>query len=382
MKVGIDVFSYDSPGSNSGVGPGVYVWNLLPELFAYGQEHHFVVFANRESASLITPRENVTIVVSSLNHRQRWQRIIHEQFLLPRLFRKHRLDLLHCLGNNIPFVLGSRCILTVHDLMWLYYLRLGHVSAKNLYFWLTVPVSLRRAGGIITVSNFIAEEIAHEGYVRPTRISVIPEAAGFLQVPPESHCVKLREKYQTPFLFTITTSLYHKNLITLLRAFAILRSTGSFKGKLIVAGQLKGTYHHKTQKALARSGLSSDVELVGYIGEEEKTYCLRHCEAFVYPSRYEGFGLPILEAMKMGSPVVASRAASIPEVGGDCCLYFDPESAEDLASQIELLLRSPELRSQMRENGYRRAQTFDWAMTARATVDRYEALLSQKNSDE
>src|SRR3954447_4451285 len=160
MRIGIDTFSFDKPGENLGVGPSVYVWRLLPELFTVGREHTFIIFANRENSELIPRAENVTVVISRLPNRLRPLRVVHEQLELIYHYRKHRLDGIHLLGNNICFGLASRSVLTVHDLMWKYYHDLpGYRTLKTRYFALTVPSSLRRARTIITVSRYIATQI-------------------------------------------------------------------------------------------------------------------------------------------------------------------------------------------------------------------------------
>ena len=136
MRIGIDTFSLDRPGGNYGVGRSVYAWNLLPHLFKIGTGHRFVIFANRDNQSLIPRAENVTVVVSWLPNRIRPLRVLHEQLLLPFQFKKHRLDLIHFLGNDICLWLGRRALLTVYDLMWKYYLENRNCNLKYRFLFI------------------------------------------------------------------------------------------------------------------------------------------------------------------------------------------------------------------------------------------------------
>jgi glycosyltransferase involved in cell wall biosynthesis len=373
MRIGIDTFSFDKPGENLGVGPSVYVWRLLPELFAVGRRHTFVVFANRDNSGLVPRSDNVAVVVSRLPNRARALRIVHEQLELVYQYRKCRLDGLHLLGNNISFALASSSVLTVHDLMWKYYYDLlGDKSLKNRYFALTVPLSLKRAKALITVSHYVAGQIQETFGVPASALHPIWEASGGLCSTTPQVTGQLRERYPFPFLFTVTTSWPHKNLQVLLDAFVQLRRTRAFDGKLVVAGQIKGSRHAATIDFITRHGMVDEIVLTGFISEEEKAYLYRNAMLFVYPSLYEGFGLPVLEAMEAGTPVLASRAASIPEVGGDACIYFDPHSAEELASRIQYIMDTDGLRQELRDKGFRRASEFSWSRTARETLQVYE----------
>jgi glycosyltransferase involved in cell wall biosynthesis len=376
MRVGIDLFSLDRPGGNFGVGRGVYAWNLLPHLFLLGREHRFVVFVNRENKSLVPRAENVEVVCSLLPNRIRPLRILHEQIGLFFFFWWRQLDMLHLFGNDTCLLLGKRTLLTVYDLMWKYYLDAGQKKLKNLYFSLSVPLSLQRTGAIITISRFIARQTQDifpftKGKVFPIALACPPEK----QVAQDSY-LSYEKKYSFPFIFSVTTSLPHKNLQLLLQAFQKLKSSGVFSGKLIVCGQLKSDFHWQTIDFIKRHDLQNDILLSGFITDEEKQFLLKHSKLFVFPSLYEGFGLPILEAMQAGIPVVAARAASLPEVGGEACIYFDPFAVDDLRAAMAGVLGDEDLRRGLIAKGKERVDEFSWLTVARLTLDVYKKLLS------
>ncbi len=378
MRIGIDTFSFDSPGENSGVGRGVYVWSLLPELIRAGKHHHFVIFANKETQGAVPSSPNVTKVVCPGPNRLRPYRIIHEQMYLPLQFLKFRLDGVHFFGNDIAYLLAHRSVLTVYDLMWAYYLGQGDSAVKDRYFALTVPLSLRRARALITISRFVAGQVMER--FRETTEGVFPIylGPGVLAEPSQQEILSFREKYRVPFIFSVTTPMPHKNLRILLKAFLKLKQDHLFSGKLVVAGQLRGSFVRATEDFIRSNHLDDDVVLTGFIPDQEKTYCYRKASAFVYPSLYEGFGLPILEAMQAGAPVIASNAASMPEVGGDACLYFDPNNVNELVASISTILNDDEIRSLCIVKGFAQCQRFNWAETARQTIAVYEKTFHEE----
>jgi glycosyltransferase involved in cell wall biosynthesis len=376
MRIGIDLFSLDRPGGNFGVGRGVYAWNLLPQLFLLGREHRFVVFVNRENRSLVPRAENVEVICSLLPNRIRPLRILHEQIGLFFSFWRRRLDLLHLLGNDTCILLGKRTLLTVYDLMWKYYLDADQKSLKNRYFSFSVPLSLKRTGAIITISRFIARQT--EDVFPFTRGKIFPVVLACpteKKIAPDSNAA-FEKKYPFPFIFSVTTSLPHKNLPLLLQAFHMLKKSGLFPGKLIVCGQLKGDFHWRTIDFIAHHNLQNEVLLSGFISDEEKQFLFKRSTLFVFPSLYEGFGLPILEAMRAGTPVVAARAASLPEVGGEACIYFDPFSADGLQAAMAGALSDENLRGRLIAKGRERVNELSWATTAKLTLDVYKKLLS------
>jgi glycosyltransferase involved in cell wall biosynthesis len=376
MRIGIDLFSLDRPGGNFGVGRGAYAWNLLPHLFRLGKEHRFVVFANHDNESLVPRAENVEVVCSWLPNRIRPLRILHEQIGLFFSFWRRRLDLLHLLGNDTCLLLGQRTVLTVYDLMWKYYLDSGQTNLKNIYFSLSVPLSLRRTGAIITISRFIARQTQDVFPFTQGKIFPIALACPLEKQVAQNSYLSYEKKYSFPFIFSVTTSLPHKNLQLLLPAFQKLKNSGIFPGKLIVCGQLKGDFHRQTIDFINRHDLQNDILLSGFIGEEEKQFLFKRCTLFVFPSLYEGFGLPILEAMQAGIPVVAARAASLPEVGGEACIYFDPFAVDDLQAAMAKVLTDEDLKQRLIAKGKERVDEFSWTATAKLTLDIYKNLLS------
>ena len=375
MRIGIDVYSYDKPGDNYGVGPGVYVWKILPELVALCPNDVFIIFGNNDNYDLIPNAKNVELVINPLNSKFRPYRILHEQIFIPFQFVKLKLDFVHFLGNNISYLISNKSILTVYDLMWKYYLDRGNKEAKYKYFNYTIPRSITSVKAVITISKFIADEVnvLYRSTIGNT-FPILLASGNSLKDIDKNEISNFKLKYPFQFLFSVTTSMPHKNLMVLLNAFKKIKDESTFDGKLIIAGQLKGEFYKITEYFIKENKLDEAIILAGFISEEEKLYCYKNTLMVIYPSLYEGFGLPVLEAMELGVPIVASNAASIPEVGGEAAIYFDPNSPIDLATKIILLLENQNLRTEMIEKGYKQFKEFTWRKTALKTVEIYKYL--------
>jgi glycosyltransferase involved in cell wall biosynthesis len=379
MRIGIDIFSFDKPGENYGVGPGVYVWHLLPELFKIGKEHKFYIFANNENWDRIPKSSNVVVITDKIPNKFRPNRIFHEQIFIPFIFFKYKLDFVHYLGNNISYLLTEKSILTVYDLMWKYYRDLGERSLTSKYFAITVPYSIKKSKAVITISEFIANEIKEKN-IRSNKIYPILLAPG--NVP--KYINDLKSNYNdlatTSYIYSVTTSMPHKNLKVLLIAFNKIIKEKLFIGKLVISGQLKGTYKEDTFNFISSNNLTEYVIITGFVSEEDKAFLYKHAFCFVFPSLYEGFGLPVLEAMESNVPVIASNAASIPEVGGEACLYFNPSSAEDLMDKIVLLINNTELQKDLIEKGKVQYSKFNWHNVAIETLNIFEKIFGSVKS--
>jgi glycosyltransferase involved in cell wall biosynthesis len=374
MKIGIDLYSFDKPGNNFGVGPGVYAWSILPEIIEQSPNDFFYIFTNRENLEFIPNYSNIKIIIDTLPIKYRFLRIIHEQLVIPFWYFYYKIDFVHFFGNNISYILYKKSILTVLDLMWKYYLDFGIKSLKYKYVGLTVPISIKISNGVITISNYIAKEIA-EKRLRSKPCFPILLAPGKMvnnpNDPISSHILELSKQL---YIYSVTTSMPHKNLTVLLNAFNNLVNDSNFNCKLIISGQLKGDFKLNTFKFIKDNNLANKVFLTGFVSESEKQLLYKNSLMVVYPSLYEGFGLPILEAMYFNTPVIASNAASIPEVGGQACLYFNPKSVQELQDQILMLSSNKNIREELISEGAKQLRKFSWAKAAKETISVYRNL--------
>ena len=374
MKIGIDLYSFDKPGNNFGVGPGVYAWSVLPEIINQSPNDTFYIFTNEENIDFIPQKNNVKIIIDKLPIKYRFLRIIHEQFVIPFWFLYYRLDFVHFFGNNISYILANKSILTVLDLMWKFYIDYGVKSLRYKYVGCTIPISIKHAKGIITISDFIAKEIAKNKLRYKPCFPILLAPGGIGAYTEESTSQSIKDLAQGDYIYSVTTSMPHKNLIILLKAFNELIKSNRFSGKLIVSGQLKGDFKYNTLQFIEENKLENHIILTGFVSESDKNYLYTNSLMVVYPSLYEGFGLPVLEAMAFDTPVITTNVASIPEVGGDACLYFNPKSSKELADKIFLISSNSTLRQDLIQKGRLQFSKFSWAKTAKETIDIYRIL--------
>lgn len=255
------------------------------------------------------------------------------------------------------------------------------VEPKNLeYLKQFVPDSLARASHIVAISEATREAVLREFKVPAGKITATPLAADprfGKELPPEE-LSRIKEKYgiEGDYVLAVGTLEPRKNLKNLLLAFAAMRKNTS--EQLVVAGG-HGWLFDETEQLLRKLGLGSRTILTGYVPDRELPGLYQGAKAFVFPSHYEGFGLPILEAMLAGTPVVTANTSSMPEVGGTAALYFDPSDTKGLRLALERVLTDEPLRERLIEAGREQAGKFSWQETARKTLGAYYKALGEKN---
>lgn len=381
-RVGIAAHLLSFAASYRQAGVSRYIAELLRAFAAGGDgAHEYTVFAGPARppgafASLgIAPGGGLRWRHSRLPTARPPVRIAWEQVAGPVAARRARLDLLHGPVNVLP--LGAPCpgVVTVHDLAFLAYPAAFH-PAKRRYLALLTALSLRRAARAIAVSSFTRDEIVRRLGVPAAKVAVVPNAADASFAPrPAGEVARFRAERGLPtrMILSVGTLEPRKNLVGLLQAFA--RVAPATDATLVVVGA-KGWLYDELFARLDALGLAGRVRFAGRVPDGELPLWYNAAEVFVYPSRYEGFGLPPLEALACGVPVVTSDAASMPEVVGDAAILADPADPVALAAALARVLDDAGLRAALRERGPRRAAQFSWARTAAATRAVYDEVLS------
>lgn len=299
---------------------------------------------------------------------------LREQFEMPR--RAGKFDLFHVPHFNIPVFFRGRMVVTVHDLIYLRNPGGFYSPAAQAYARFFLGLLAKKECLIISVSNHTKAELLEcFPKIRPERIVVIPEAASPFFKKMEDRGIpeafRRRESLERPFLLFVGSFKKHKNIPLLLHAMQRLRDKG-FPHELALVGEPdpknKGLLGQITGAPFAR--------MLGRRSDEELRLLYNLAEALVVPSLDEGFGLPVLEAMGCGLPVVVSRTASLPEVAGEAGAYFDPRNVDALEGVLYNILKNTELRNAMSRKGIEQAQEFSWVRTARRTADVYERAIA------
>jgi glycosyltransferase involved in cell wall biosynthesis len=371
MHVGLNLV-FLVPGETGGME--VAARELVPALRAAAPSVRFTAFVNREAAGqpLDEDMEAVTVPVHARN-RVQW--VWGEQQHLPRLARRAGVDVVHSLASTAPLHGRFARVVTIHDLIYKLHPD-AHEGVRTLGMRVLVPLAARRSQRVIAVSRSTRDDLVRHLGVPAGKIDVVPQGLGTpprVQPLPEAELRRRHALGARPVVLSVSAKRPHKNLGRLLEAAALLPADR--RPVVVVPGY--PTWHEAELRERAGAlGLDDDVRFLDWVGQEELEglYALAAC--FVFPSLYEGFGLPVLEAMRRGVPVACSDRSSLPEVAGEAALLFDPESPRAIAGAIEALLTDGALAERLRAAGRDRAVAFTWEATARGVLASYERALA------
>lgn len=360
-------------------GTETYVRYLLQALARQDSESRFLVFVNESARGTVCPSApNFQEVCCPFPGENRLERVLWEQFVLPWQCRTYGLDLLHSLGSTGPIRLPVPSVVTMHDIQYYHYPTYFGTLRRRYLQWVT-PRVVRRAFRTVTVSEHTRQEvIRYLGVPDPRRIIPIHSGADHFPTPDprtdhEADACPVLQGYgiSSPYLLSLAMSFPHKNLERLLQAFhRLIKRPETDRLFLVLTGQT-GPGHASLVKAVQQLDLVERVHLTGYVAQAEVLHFLRHCRFFVFPSLYEGFGFPVLEAMSQGVPVLSSSGSSLPELVGDGAVLFDPRSIEALEQAMILYLNNPALRAAMVRRGFEQVKRFRWDDTARQVLTVY-----------
>jgi glycosyltransferase involved in cell wall biosynthesis len=362
------------PGESS--GPETYARELIPALLSERPDLRITAFVNREvsEARDLPWRDLVETVTVPVRARRRSAWVLGEQQLLPMLAKRAGVDLVHSLLNTGPAWGPFRRVLTIHDLIYRIY-PAEHGPLRTLAMRLLVPLAARTADRIIVPSDTTRKDLIRLLHIPNVKMDLVPEGAGTRPSERWSAADELRRRYDLrdrPFVLTLALKRPHKNLKRLLEGLALIPRDR--RPVLVLAGHAT-PYERDLRTHAARLGLDEDVRFVGWVPNEELEGLYRASTCFVFPSLYEGFGLPVLEAMARGVPVACSDRGALVEVAGQAAILFDPEQPQAIAAAIERLLGDPGERERLSRAGRANAARFSWAETARRTLRVYELAL-------
>ena len=377
LRIAIDYTS----AVNQNAGIGRFVRQLVRAVVANDPTDAFLLLhAAPNPGRVPTYPDGSNVAPRALRINERWSNIIWHrlQAPIPVDWLTGQVDLFHSPDFVLPPVRAARSILTVHDLAFLLYPECAEASLRA-YLEKTVPRSVHRADYVVADSENTRNDVICLLGVPPERVTVVPGGVDpvFKPVEDPARLAALRQTIgldeTTPYILFIGVIEPRKNLMGLIEAFDILKSRRLLPHKLVVAGR-RGWLSGGTMERAERSPHRADIIFPGFIPDGELPTLYSAAEAFAFPSHYEGFGLPVLEAMACGTPVVASRASSLPEVVGDAGMQIDPDDPERLASALELLALNPEMRADFGARGLERAAQFSWDAAAKVMLDVYRKV--------
>jgi glycosyltransferase involved in cell wall biosynthesis len=367
LRIGIDVHSI---GNRKG-GNETYYLELIRALMEAPGGHHYVLYYTSEEAlAKISAKDCVSLV-----HLQPAHRALRIPFIFPWRARQDRLDIFHAQFIVPPF-LTCKTVTTIPDIAYEHFPQFFDVH-ERISFKVLIPWSAQRADHIITVSEFSKQDLVRTYGIREEKISVTHEAAGCAFRPVDRREAKqiLAVKYgiTDDFILYVGRLQARKNLGRLVAAYAQVRRAG-FQHKLVLVGRPDSLF----QPVLARIQelhLGTDVIRPGYIPYKDLASFYSAAEVFVYPSFFEGFGLPVMEAMACGAPVVTSKGSSLEEVAGNAALIIDPLDEQSIVDALKRILHEPALARYLAQEGLRRSRQFSFRNTAQQTIEIYERLM-------
>jgi len=378
MRIALNLL-YLLPGRVGGTQ--TYAEELIAALAKIDHENDYLLFLNKESADLplrISGRfERIVCPVEASNRKARY---LYEQLALPRMLRRYRANVVHSLAYVGPLHTHCPHVVSIHDLNYRAFgakmsgLRQGILSRM-------VPLSARHSSRIITISEFSKREIVQHISISADKITVIyhgtPEhndeqtiSSGIESSARRQEPVFERYAIRAPYLIAFGSLSPNKNTVRLVEAFNQLQTPETYD--LVIIGHLPED--NAIQNQIAASRAADRIHVTGYVPDEDVPALLQQAKLFVFPSLYEGFGLPALEAQSVGTPVVCSSAASLPEVAGKGALYFDPLSVDDMKEAIEKVLNDANLQNGLIEKGYANTARFSWRKAAEQTLSVYRQL--------
>jgi glycosyltransferase involved in cell wall biosynthesis len=375
MRICVDV----SAAVHRRGGLGRYAQELTTALLAVDAEDEYLAFYNRPAQARVPPPldrlRHLTINLPNKPWRLSALCAHFAGLSQDRLFPG--VDLFHATDHLLPRFFRLRSVFTLHDLAFRFYPE-THTPLNRWFLNVMMPSFLSAAGAVIAVSEHTKRDALRAYGIDEAKVRVIYEGVNPRFCPTDPETVEAtRRKYGLPdrFILAVGTIEPRKNLSTLLAAYRLLKGQ-EVEHKLVIVGK-KGWLYGGFFRQLRDTGLESEVIFPGFVPDEDLPALYGGADLFAFPSLYEGFGLPPLEAMACGTPVVCADSSSLPEVTGDAALLVPPTDVAAWAEALRRLACDADLRASLRARGWERARRFSWEQAARATVEVYRQVMAR-----
>jgi glycosyltransferase involved in cell wall biosynthesis len=369
MRIGIDATALPPQP----VGAGNYIVQLVRALARLESEDEFVVFSQAGKVSLLGTEDRPEFRITTVPNLSPAVRLTWEQAMLPLVVKNLKIDVFHSLHYTRPLWLPCKSVVTFHDMTFFLFPQL-HTGSKRLFFPLAIRASARLAQALIAVSENTRQDAIRLVNIPPEKIFTTPLGVdqSFRPIRDLEGLKIIRGKYDLPERFILYVGLVEprKNLPVLIRAYReLIEVQRDFD--LVVVGRF-GWMSEGLLAEVDRLGVKERIRFTGYVPQEDLPWVYNLSSLFVYPTRYEGFGLPALEAMACGVPVITTNVSSMPEIVGDAGFLVEPDSEESLKQAMAEVLADPGLSAEMAARGLERAKQFTWERTARETLRVYQ----------
>jgi len=340
----------------------------------------YTVLVSSDYTGRLEKSKSLTVRKVKFNSSNRFKRIAFENFFLFSFFKKHKFDIYHSPGYTLPVWAGRvRSLVTLHDLIALDFPELCK-NETALYYNLVLPGTIYSAKKIVAVSNKVKDDVLRRfPVVDENKIAVIYHGVNFRfkKITIKKILQDVRNKYNLPerYLLFVGNIEPKKNIERIVEALHQLKSEKEVINKLVIVGR-KGWKYSSLFKLIEKLRMQANVILLGYVEEEDLPAIYSLAETLVYPSLYEGFGLPVIEAMACGCPVVMSNRGALPEISNGLCQQIDPLNTDQLCHAIRKLMGDKDYRNQQINDGIARSSRFSWDRAANQTIDLYNSIMT------
>jgi glycosyltransferase involved in cell wall biosynthesis len=356
-------------------GAGYYIINLVRSLLDIETSHEFVVLTHLSDRHLFNLSPEKEKFLTDVPDLSRGGRLVWEQFALPKLLKQLQIDLLHSPHYTMPLWTTIPVVVTYHDMTFFLYPSY-HTLVKRFFFPFMIRQSARRSSALIAVSESTRQDAIRLLGISPKNITstLLGYDSSFVPIEDQIYLEQVRQKYQLPgrFIFNVGTIEPRKNQLALINAFDILADTDSNIALVLVGGA--GWYYNQLSQQIIKSPNRDRIYLIGYVDRVDMPALYNLAEVFVYPSIYEGFGLPLVEALACGRPIITSNISALPEIVSDAGLLVSPNDCEQLSQAIRKLLEDKNLATEIGQKALVRAKEFSWRKTAEQTLEIYERV--------
>lgn len=377
MKIGIDARFFGT----SGKGLGRYTQKLIEELEKIDHNNQYYIFLNKHNFDEYQPKNpNFYKILANIPWYS-WQ----EQIIFPKILNKYKLDLVHFLHFNVPIFYRKSYFVTIHDLILLEYptrkaskLNFIMYNIKNLAYRLVIMNAVRTAKKVITISNYTTESVKKNFNIKNDKINMIYEGVDLEKFNPlyvqEFNFNKFNLK-KNKYILYVGNAYPHKNIDVLVEVFAKLKQRKNIDKdlKLVLVGK-KDYFFELIMNQVSQLNLEEYIIFPGYVPDEELISLYDQCLFYVFPSLYEGFGLPPLEAIALGAPIVVSNATCLPEIFGEYIEYFDPKSSQNMEKVLYSFILDYKKRELQKKYHSVILSKYSWSDMAKNTKKLYNKI--------
>jgi len=359
MKIGLIVDALD----DSSAGISVYAENLVKNILKLDKKNEYVLIHHKKNNKKVFKKTKELIVpLKNIPFAREYRKI----FQLPKILEKKRFDIIHETTQIGPFFRKTKFkkIVTIHDLTPLRFPKTQSWQT-HLHHKVGLKKILRRVDKVIAVSKSTKKDILKFFNIKKSKINVIYE--GYRKLEIGKNCLK-KYKIQKPYLFYVGTLEPRKNIVNLIKGFKLSK----INCQLIIGGK-KGWKYQEIFEIVKKEKLQKRVKFIGFVDDEDIGYLYKNAIAFIFPSLYEGFGLPILEAMSCGCPVITSNVSSLPEVTGNAAILINPRNTQEISKAI-IKIQNNNIRENLIAKGHKNIQRFNWENMSKETIKIYKDL--------